>query len=932
MKLFRNLPFLLLCLLAGWTVAVAASDDGYQHPIWRIAKLAKPPVIDGVIRPEEFAGVPAITGMVTWGNDKSIVADMQEVVWYVGYDDNNLYIAMHSPHPKGTWPKARVKEWDNDDMLWDDHTEIQIATQGRQNIASPGKGFYKIMNNPNGFLCDTWYSNGTPGTEKDWSIGGEYKCSVTEDHWDVEMSIPLSAFHEKKIDGKSWVMQLLRADNPGGVYFAGWVGEYWMSWDRFGEVIFDPQAPVFRFLQTGEVAKNDANLVFEAVGTTPQPADIHISVDALDPQGRLLYHDEQQQTVGNGETKRFTFTKQIPWPEEGTGTLNILATTPRVNSETGAREDVVLYQTHIPVRSLVPQAEWASRVEPWLKQKPTGGQPSWRFAYWPSYGVAEAGIDLDFFGMDAAKLAAKSFEVSIARKGAGEPVAHAGAPINDKAGSLIFTPGDLPQGDYVATIRLLAGDGKTAVFTDTREFRRTKYPWEGNKLGMEDILLPPYTPIAVDETTPAAPVLKPCLREITAGGNGLPAKIRAAGGDGLEEILTAPIHFEVEDNLPASATPASAVTLTAKSITRVSMSANNPLGALPATLKSTMEFDGWWDVALTLPKAPATTVQRLTLVIPVWKAADTMYVQRGADTFAGNNTIGAIPPGQGVVWDSSKLGSNKHLRDTWGTFAPIAYAGTGDKGIWWFAEECRDWTLNPALPAIQYVRTATGVELRINIIAAPTVLDRERKIHFALLVDPVKQQPDERKWQWGWGGREYAHSTFGWREWGHSHDGYYTTADDRTALREVLQGVRPPAVNTGGFVEKAVQMYQNGGKIVLYGSTSNMMLDLPEWDTFSGEWQGSSFIPADVKLPKPGTPNIEGSYDCPLERDTQETGCNWAPSQVDCFLWYHEKLLRECPVNGTWWDNALELRDPRLRPRAARVLHQMERFHPPRTL
>ena len=189
--------------------------------------------------------------------------------------------------------------------------------------------------------------------------------------------------------------------------------------------------------------------------------------------------------------------------------------------------------------------EWASRVDPWLKQKPVSGVPSWRFAYWPSYGVAEAGIDLDFFGMDAAKLAAKSFAVSIARKGDGHVVAHSSAPVTDKAGSLIFTPGDLPNGDYVATMRLLAADGNTAVFTDTREFRRNKYAWEGNKLGSEDMLLPPYTPIVVDEKDPAAPVLKPCLREITAGGNGLPAKIRAAGGDGLEDILTAPIYFEV---------------------------------------------------------------------------------------------------------------------------------------------------------------------------------------------------------------------------------------------------------------------------------------------------------------------------------------------------------------------------------------------------
>ena len=106
MKLFRIIPLIVLCLLAGWAAAYTAGDDGYQHPIWRIAKLAKPPVIDGVIHPEEYAGVPAITGMVTYGEDKSIVAEMQEVVWYVGYDDQTSTSPCIPRIPKAPGPGA----------------------------------------------------------------------------------------------------------------------------------------------------------------------------------------------------------------------------------------------------------------------------------------------------------------------------------------------------------------------------------------------------------------------------------------------------------------------------------------------------------------------------------------------------------------------------------------------------------------------------------------------------------------------------------------------------------------------------------------------------------------------------------------------------------------------------------------------------------
>ena len=131
---------------------------------------------------------------------------------------------MHSPHPKGTWPGRASRRW---------ITAISSGTTTRK-FRSPrrggkyrlaGKRLLQDYEQCHWLLSDEWFYNGTPGTEKDWSIGGEYKCTVTEDHWDMEMSIRLAAFREKKLDGKSWVLQLLRADNPGGVYFAGWVGE-----------------------------------------------------------------------------------------------------------------------------------------------------------------------------------------------------------------------------------------------------------------------------------------------------------------------------------------------------------------------------------------------------------------------------------------------------------------------------------------------------------------------------------------------------------------------------------------------------------------------------------------------------------------------------------------------------------------------------------
>jgi hypothetical protein len=38
------------------------------------------------------------------------VPQIQQVQWYLGYDDKFIYLAMRSPHPEGIYPVARVKE------------------------------------------------------------------------------------------------------------------------------------------------------------------------------------------------------------------------------------------------------------------------------------------------------------------------------------------------------------------------------------------------------------------------------------------------------------------------------------------------------------------------------------------------------------------------------------------------------------------------------------------------------------------------------------------------------------------------------------------------------------------------------------------------------------------------------------------------------
>lgn len=911
--MFKNAIVIVLLFVVACACAMpAAAQRNYTHPTWVISRMAKAPTIDGTINPDEYADASTLTGMVNHiGGGLSLVAQIQDVHWYVGYDDKFLYIAIRSPQRPGTWPRAQCKISDGGDVYWDDHVEIQIATKGRFNAAKEGYGFYKVTANARGIVTDDFYHNGTPGSERIWSTGGEAKASVHKDHWDLEIKIALGAMNLKTLDNRSLTMQLVRADHSIGAYYAGWVGAGWMDWGGFGEAVFDPSAPTFRFVDRGKIREGDLGLDFEVIGNK-HPAPVDLLVRMSDDKGKTLVETTRKVDVAPGQRVPIQVREKVQLPPDVRNSLYILATTPGVDPETGAPTKTVLYENAMPVTALTPKV-YEDYIKPWMDRAPQEGQYRWDFSYWPGYGVAQSNIDIDFFGMPEKISSAKAFKVSIFNnKNLKKAITTKSAALKDGVASMVLAPGKLPVGHYVAKMALIGKDGKTVVATQEQQFLRQTYPWEGNKLGTEDIVIAPYTPLEADPNTG---ILRSVLRSYQLGPDGFFAQVKAGGDGGVEDILSSPIRLEAETpNGPAAITNAKARIVEAKQA-RIKVESAGSIGNAEITMKNDMEIDGWYDVKMTVKaRKPGEVLNRLTLVVPLNKSADTMYIHRYVDGLdAGKD---AIPAGDGVVWDSGRLLPMADNREQWGSFVPIVYAGNGDKGIWWFAEENRDWTMSKDLPAVQYVRTKDGVELRINIFAAPTKLTSPRNIHFAFLVDPVKPAIDNRKWVWFKDEKHrYASSITGWRRWGRSTDGYWMEDPDYTALDEFVRGTdahldKPrvyPGPTATSYTENLSNMLATGVKkgqpIVLYGSNSNMSEDLPEFQTYAGEWGNA--LPVDKEVPEAQRGyNMQGSYRSTLERLQGETGVNWVQSQVDCFIWYHKKLVEKTPVNGTWWDNA----------------------------
>jgi hypothetical protein len=68
-----------------------------------------------------------------------------------------------------------------------------------------------------------------------------------------------------------------------------------------------------------------------------------------------------------------------------------------------------------------------------------------------------------------------------------------------KSGKTIDVP-DLPEGSYELTLTLTGAGQPVQV---NRTFTRNRFPWENNTLGKDPVVVPPFTPLTVDESGPA---------------------------------------------------------------------------------------------------------------------------------------------------------------------------------------------------------------------------------------------------------------------------------------------------------------------------------------------------------------------------------------------------------------------------------------------
>jgi hypothetical protein len=185
--------------------------------------------------------------------------------------------------------------------------------------------------------------------------------------------------------------------------------------------------------------------------------------------------------------------------------------------------------------------------------------------------------------------------------------------------------GSLPIGSYdvLAEVRL----GSTPVTMKERLVKQPPPEWFGNKVGTIETVPKPWTPLSLTGRTVA------CWgREYTFGAAALPAQVRVLGQD----LLAGPARLLVTAGGQTQSAPLGEFHVSQSTPLKVAFTAAGSVGALTASGKAWIEFDGFCSNSIALSSDKPVRVEGLAIEIPIkpefatyWSPAEYYPVQLG---------------------------------------------------------------------------------------------------------------------------------------------------------------------------------------------------------------------------------------------------------------------------------------------------------------
>ena len=461
--------------------------------------------------------------------------------------------------------------------------------------------------------------------------------------------------------------------------------------------------------------------------------------------------------------------------------------------------------------------------------------------------VSTGGADVPDNGLAA--------KIAIVDKGAAMP---ADTPATPFAGGQVIksVPVEAKVGKYEVVAEVLQAGKPVFVLRRDLEIPDTT-TWLGNKLGTEDKVLPPWTPVKV--TGQKVSVwdreydFRPLSTDYDMDQDGLIGQIHSGGA----ALLAAPVRlylFAGGNPVVMNATPVATDSPTqTQAVLRRTL---RPTIEDNIRVSATVAYDGLaiFELSGNIPEGCDT----LTLDIPL-RPEIALYRHRYSSAWDTGKVTGNLPAGDGVI-DHDK-------------FIPYYWLGNNDRGLFWMCESDEGWPNSDDANAVQVVREKGQVILRLNLLAKGQKLPDTWKFTFALQATPVKPLPaDWRKWRLQPG--RNANVSIMW------------PTPQKDSVR--FFGY-PEATDPQLMTERIKALHKQGVSAVPYLCLSYLSAACPEWPFFSKKWG-------------------MGSVDA-TSSDVAQYGAGFAMASpvgkgyADFIVWKTAQFIKQFGIGGLYHDN-----------------------------
>jgi len=397
-----------------------------------------------------------------------------------------------------------------------------------------------------------------------------------------------------------------------------------------------------------------------------------------------------------------------------------------------------------------------------------------------------------------------------------------------------------------------------------------RFAWEGNQLGMSQVVPKPWTPLKLD-----GPAVEWWGGKIDFGQTLLPTQITSQGA----ELLSRPVDVVLAVGGKAVALPATTgPQVTARSDGAISATTKVDVGNVTITCANTVEFDGMLRVDMTVSAQKACNLGPLTLQMPM-KRETAGYYRRFYTYDFETNTVSR---------DDLANSSGATDRGWQISFCPYVWLGQPERGLEWFCQSDEQWQPHGRQDALALKPSANEVVLEAHMIARPVRLNAGESWTVTFGISTTPSKPPLPNWRsWRYANRRAA-----------AEEG--PTADD-TSRYKVFQifwsggpgglksdiTTQPWPANPAAYQRERQALRQQGILYLPYGSLGGVPTVIPEWSVYGRQWSGGRGV---SNWKYRGQP-CEGSSTC-IDQSTYR----------DFVIWTYVEAIKQLDLDGIYFD------------------------------